>query len=133
MNKCQPFLSRSSLALSYDSRVWMPLGSTLTTGAMPNGRESTQNSQVGFVKTPQSYSLEPYQKNSVMIQTIGKVLITKRVNKFVKPETMKKGNGMLYIVCHLIIRCMLGPEYFENDSACIHSLIAKIGECIKNE
>jgi hypothetical protein len=72
MNKCQPFLSKSSLALSYDSRVWMPLGSILTTGAMPNGRESTQNSQVGFGKKPQSHSPEPHQNNAMTIQTVGR-------------------------------------------------------------
>ena len=36
MNKCQPFLSKSSLVLSYERRVWMPLGLTLTTRSMIN-------------------------------------------------------------------------------------------------
>ena len=38
MKICQPFLSKSSLALSYERRVWTPFGLTLTTGAILNGR-----------------------------------------------------------------------------------------------
>ena len=34
----QPFLSKSSLALSYERRVWISFGSILTTGAILNGR-----------------------------------------------------------------------------------------------
>jgi hypothetical protein len=41
----------------------MPFGSILIIGAMVNGRESTQNSQVGFDKNPQSHDPEPYQNN----------------------------------------------------------------------
>jgi hypothetical protein len=38
MKICHPFLSKSSLALSYESRVWIPFGSILTTGAILDGR-----------------------------------------------------------------------------------------------
>ena len=72
MNKCQSFLSKSSQALSYDSKVWMPLGSILTTGSMPNKRESTQNLEVGFDKKPQSHSPEFPQNNTMTVQTVGR-------------------------------------------------------------
>jgi hypothetical protein len=72
MNTCQPFLSKSSLAISYDSKVWMPFGSILTTGDMVNKRESTQQSQVGFDKKSQSHSPEPQQNNAMTFQTVGR-------------------------------------------------------------
>ena len=50
----------------------MPLGLILTTGAMANRRESTQNSQVGFDKKPQSHSPKPQQNNAMTVQTIGR-------------------------------------------------------------
>jgi hypothetical protein len=65
-------------------------------------------SQVGFDKNPQSHDPEPYQNNAMTIQTVGKVLITMRGRKIVKPETIQKSNGMLYFVCHLGIGYMLG-------------------------
>jgi len=39
---------------------------------MLNGRESTQNLQVGFGKNPQSHSPEPHKNNVVTIQTMGR-------------------------------------------------------------
>jgi hypothetical protein len=66
MNTRQPFLFKSSPALSYDNKVWMPLGSILTIGAMANRRESTQNSEVGFNKKQWSHS--PKQNNAMTIQ-----------------------------------------------------------------
>ena len=50
----------------------MPFGSILTTGAMENGRESTQNSQVGFEKNPQIHDSETYQNNAMTVQTVGR-------------------------------------------------------------
>jgi hypothetical protein len=72
MNKHQPFLSKSSLELSYDNKVWMPLGSILTTGAMEIRREATQNLEVGFDEKPQSHSPEFPQNNAMTVQMVGR-------------------------------------------------------------
>jgi hypothetical protein len=72
MNTCHLFLSKLSLALSYDTKVWMPLGSILITGDMANRRESTQHSQVGFDKNPQSHIPEPQQNNAMTFQMVGR-------------------------------------------------------------
>ena len=38
---------------------------------------------------------------AVIIEMMGRVLITKCVNDFVKPKTTQKSNGMLFYVFHL--------------------------------
>jgi hypothetical protein len=68
MKTRQPFLSKSSLALSYDNKVWMPLGSILTIGSMANRRESTPKSEVGFDKKTQSHSPKFPQNNAMTVQ-----------------------------------------------------------------
>jgi len=50
----------------------MPLSSILTTRTMAIRRESTQNSEVVFVKKPQSHSPEFPQNNAMTVQMVGR-------------------------------------------------------------
>ena len=56
----QPFLSKSSRALSNDNNVWTPLGSILTIGSMANRKELTRDSTIGFDRT----ETEPFPRAS---------------------------------------------------------------------